>query len=291
MRRIIGIVLATLGAFLVTAAVVALVYAPGAAKKTPLDVDTTTIVKGEGGKVDPATGELDIQPVIAASVTKADSERSSDDVVVFTSFSCAVFGTGPDVPCIKDGDDPRTLTISQDVFATDRKTGLAVPTQFEKVAHEGLINKWPFDAQKKTYPYWDGVTQQAVDATFDRTENIRGLETYVYKVDIVDAPIQIADGVDGAYSDAKEIAIDPVTGAIIRQSEQQSRKLDSGTTVLDLELNFTDEQIATNVRDAQDNGSSLSLLTSTVPLFGFLLGLPLLAGGLFLLLAGRRRES
>ena len=24
--------------------------------------------------------------------------------------------------------------------------------------HEGLVNKWPFEPKKKTYPYWDGTT-------------------------------------------------------------------------------------------------------------------------------------
>ena len=291
MRRIAGLVLALLGAFLVTAAIVALILAPGV-KKTPLDVDSTTYVTGNGGKLDTATGELRDEPVAAKSVTKSDSEASSDETVVFASYSCVVYGTGPEVPCIENPDDQRTITISQDVFATDRVTALAVPTELESVPHEGLINKWPFDAEQKTYPYWDGVTQQAVDAVFDRTETIRGLETYVYTVNIDDAPIEIAEGVPGTYTDAKEIAVDPVTGSIIRQTESQQRFLENGDPALDLDIAFTEEQVAKNVRDAADSGSSLGLISSTVPLFGFLLGVPLLLGGLFLLRSGsRRRES
>ncbi len=180
---------------------------------------------------------------------------------------------------------PRTITISQDVFATDRSTALAVQSPLEPagVTHEGLINKWPFDAAQKTYPYWDGVTQQAVDAEFDRTETILGLETYVYTVQIDEAPIQIAEGVDGTYTDAKEIFVDPVTGSIIRQTEEQQRALANGDLALDLQLAFTSDQVQANVSDAVDNGRSLSVLTSTVPLFGFLLGIPLLLVGLFLL--------
>ena len=290
MRRIAGVVLALLGAFLVTAAIAALILAPGV-KKTPLDVDSTTVLSGSGGKLDTATGELRDDPVMAKSVTKADAEASSDEVVVFTNYTCVVYGTGSEVPCIADGEDDRTITISQDIFATDRETAEAVPTELEPVAHEGLINKWPFDAQQQTYPYWDGVTQQAVDAVFDRTETIRGLETYVYKVEITDAPIEIAEGVPGTYDDSKEIAVDPVTGSIIRQTESQQRFLENGDPALDLQLAFTEEQVAANVRDAADSGSSLDLLSSTVPLFGFLLGVPLLLGGLFLLRSGARRRE
>ena len=51
---------------------------------------------------------------------------------------------------------PRT-----DDFATDRITALAVnDPQYlpaDAAPHEGLINKWPFEAEKKTYPYWDGT--------------------------------------------------------------------------------------------------------------------------------------
>src|SRR3546814_18908085 len=57
--------------------------------------------------------------------------------------------------------------------------------------HEGLINKWPFDAEKKTYPYWDGLVGGTVDAVFDRTETIEGMDTYVYRVEIADAEIEI----------------------------------------------------------------------------------------------------
>ena len=41
MRKTVGFVLFGLAGFLVTAAVLALVYVPGQVKKTPLDVDTT----------------------------------------------------------------------------------------------------------------------------------------------------------------------------------------------------------------------------------------------------------
>ena len=54
--------------------------------------------------------------------------------------------------------------------------------------------------------------------------------------------------------------IDQGTGSIIDQSEAQVRKLDDGTTVLDLELSFTDETVAENVEDAKANNSQLNLV-------------------------------
>ncbi len=106
MRKVVGLVLALLGAFLVTAAVVALTWAPGVVKKTPIDVDSVTVLSGTGGKVDLETGEVPTGPVAAKSVTKSDSKASTDETAVFTNYACAVYGQAPDVPCIKDGTDP-----------------------------------------------------------------------------------------------------------------------------------------------------------------------------------------
>ena len=71
------------------------------------------------------------------------------------------------------------------MFATDRHTAMAVNGSHylpeDAVPHEGLVNKLPFDAQKKTYPYWDDLLQAPVDAVYDRTARSKGLETYVYR--------------------------------------------------------------------------------------------------------------
>ena len=62
-------------------------------------------------------------------------------------------------PCLEDTDD-RLITNSIDTFATDRRTAMATDkTKYlaeDAVVHEGLVNKWPFNAEKKTYPYWNG---------------------------------------------------------------------------------------------------------------------------------------
>ena len=66
------------------------------------------------------------------------------------------------------GDDERLVSASEDVFATDRKTALAVPNQGKFVpdpveGREGLQNKWPFDAEKKDYEgLISGVTEWGI---------------------------------------------------------------------------------------------------------------------------------
>ena len=154
-----------------------------------------------------------------------------------------------------------------------------------------MINKWPFDAQKKDYSYWDGLLGEAVDAAYDGSESIDGLETYKYHVLVEDAPAEVVEGVEGVYSQDKYLWIDPVTGSIIKQTQHEVRELEDGSTLLDMQLAFTDDQVSANVADAKDSGRLLGLLTKTLPLVGFIGGAIALVAGLFLFIVSRRREA
>ena len=291
MRKNVGIVLIGLSGFLLFAGLLAVTWAPGKSEKTPLDVNSTTILSGEVAKLDPATGELVPNPVIATSITQADSNASDDDVVVFVSTTCVVADQDDPPPCV-EASDPRLITASSEVFATDRVTALSVNDDKYLPAGtpttEGIRNKFPFDSEKKSYPYWDGVLGAAVPAEFDRTESVEGLETYVYKVTIADADIEIADGVAGTYDDVKEIFVEPRTGSIVNQTDDQQRYLADGSTALDLQLAFTDDQITKSVADTEDNRGTLTLITKTVPLIGFVGGSLALLAGLLLAVRGQQ---
>jgi hypothetical protein len=290
-RSKVGTALSVIGAFLVVVALMGMFYAPSHLMKTPLDVDNTTDLEGSGQ----LGGET--VPVKAWSVTYTDSEKSDDDVVVWVNSSCLVKDEGDIEECVSS-DDPqdRLLSASTDNFASDRVTGLAVndpkylPAEAEE--HEGLVNKWPFESEKKTYPYWDSVMKDTAEAVYDRTEEVEGLETYVYKVEITDAPIEIVDGVPGTYDDSKEIFVEPLTGAIVNQTDSQVRYDEDGKEVLSLDLAFTADEVKEGVDDADANASKLKLVTETVPVIGFAVGIPLaLIGTALLVLARRRKEE
>lgn len=289
--RKIGMALGLIGGFLVMVALLANFYAAGQLMRTPIDVDSTTRLSGTA-----ALGADDPTDVKATSITRANSEKSDDDVVVFVNSSCLVRDEG-DVPNCVSADDPqeRLITASVDNFATDRTTGLSVndPSYLPADAqeHEGLVNKWPFDAEKKTYPVWDGTIGEAVDAEFDGEETIDGLTVYKYTATVDAAPIEVTDGVQGTYTDTKSWFIEPTTGSIINQVDDQERLTDDGDNFLTLQLEFTPEQIEANVADARANADSLSLITSTVPLWGLIVGIPLLLIGLLLTLRGGRSSD
>lgn len=293
MRRILGGVLVALGGFLLIVGVMGSFWAPGVVKKTPLDVNTTTRLEGEAAKLDTATGDFTKKPVWVKSVSQVDSKTSDDDTVNWVSVSCVQFDEGQDQECAEDVADPRQVTLDIDTFATDRVTALAESEDLADgvTPHEGVVNKFPFDTKKKDYPYWDGTVGRAVDAVYVGEEKIAGIDTYKFEVKIVDEPIEIAEGVAGTYTDTKTIYVEPRTGAIQNQLDDQQRYLADGTQVLDLQIQFTPEQIKTFADDAETNMGQLSMMTKVVPLVGFIGGVIALAAGLVLILRRRRPEA
>ena len=296
MRTILGRVLLGIGGFLVVAAVLAVTWAPGVVKNTPIDVDTTTHLDGTAAKIDVETGELSApRPIKILSETESDTDASTDSTGVWVQKTCVVFNDDGNTPECVDGDDPRLVTADIDVFATDRVTGLAVNDgdllPADAIPHEGLVNKFPFDAQKKTYPYWDGTLGRAVDAVYESTEKVAGITTYKYVATVTDEPIEVAKDTPGTYTSRVELYVEPKTGAIQQQTENQQRYLEDGTQVLDLQAQFTDDQVQVFKDDADTNMGKLTLMLFIVPLAGFIGGGLALLGGAALLFTARRASS
>jgi hypothetical protein len=272
------------------------VWAPGAVKKAPADTDSTTRLSGTAAVV--PTGEKNVE-VRAVSVTKSDTEKTDGNVVVYTNYTCLVKDVPGTPDCGKRGTgaqaDPNVISVgTPTIFATDRATGEAVNGSSYlpagTPATHGLVNKFPFDTAKKAYPFWDDVLQEAVPAQYEGTRDIDGLETYEFRYVIDHRSAEIADGVQGQYSMEKTMWIEPRTGQIIDQEQHDVRSAD-GTTLLDVNLSFTDGQVATNVSDAKSNIESLDLLTKTLPIVGLVGGVLCVVAGLALLLTGRRRRG
>jgi DUF3068 family protein len=293
-RKVFGLILLGLGAFLLVVGVMTTVWAPGQLKKLPLDVNNTTYLDGVVKKFDASTGELVENPVKVQSITKVDSNASDDSTAVWVATSCVVIDID-DAPDCVDGDDPRLVTAETEVYATDRVSAEAVPDfkglPDDAIPYEGLVNKWPFDSEKKDYTYWDGTVGKALPAVYDREEKFEGVDTYVYKIAISDAPIEIGEGINGTYDQQIEIWVEPVTGAIQQQKQDQQRYLDDGTQVLDLTVGFTDAQLKSSADDAKTNLSGLNLLLFWVPLIGFVGGALCVIAGILLVLAARRARN
>ncbi|WP_409484222.1 DUF3068 domain-containing protein [Arsenicicoccus dermatophilus] len=155
------------------------------------------------------------------------------------------------------------LDRSEDGVSIDRTTGMATNCcgdyastpgsngvmQRGEIAHEGLFFKFPFDAQRRTYPFWDAQLRRAVDAEFVRTDTLQGLDVNVYRQRIPTTrlpgtrpvprswygstePGDVASSVD--YANTRTFWVEPATGVIIKGQEQIDRRLvsDLGTITL-----------------------------------------------------------
>jgi len=293
MRRLVGPVVTLVGAFVVAVGLLAQFYVGKALLKTPLDVDEVIHVDGTA-QIPNAKGKIEETPVLAWSIYHVDTSLSDSKVVSFQNSQCLVKDIGDPTGCVSS-DDPqdRLLSATTDDYATDRRTAESVndPKYLPAgaIPHAGVINKWPFLAEKKTYIYWDDSLQKGVPATYAGTDELDGHEVYVYDVQVPKTKMDVAEGVKGYYTDDKQLYVDQMTGSVVDQVEHQVRTDLEGNPVIDLHIKFTDAQVQKLIDEAKTDDGQLTLIRKIVPIIGYVVGIPLFLVGLFLTLRSRRK--
>jgi hypothetical protein len=171
--------------------------------------------------------------------------------------------------------------------------------------HEGLVLKFPFGTEKKTYRYFDTTLKKALPAEFKGEETVEGVKVYRFEQRI--APTKLASivapgrivgqpneplvPVEQMYSNERTLWVEPRSGVIVNGREKQLQTLDaadgSTTAVFEATLAFTPETRRDSAKTAADGGSKAQLLGTTAPIVLLVLGLVLSILGFLLLL--RRR--
>jgi hypothetical protein len=281
-----------LGAFFLTTAGVAKIWAPHAAERIPLNTYQRTYLTGSAELLDPTTGKTNQVPVRITNITQVDDDLSDSKVVVFVTSTCVNKDIDNPADCLPKSDD-RVISDTKLNFAADRHTAEAIDdpkyvTNTPPV--EGLVNKWPFHPEQKTYDVWDDTSKRAAPADFVGTTTVQGVKCNQYHQVISDVTIDLGHRIKALYSLDETYTIDAVTGKIINQQLHDVRKLkDGGQTALDLTAQYTQDTISSNVDDAKSGAKQLKLITQTLPLVTLVAGLLCVAGGILLLL--RRRKS
>jgi len=294
MRRLVGPVVTFVGAFLIAVGLFAQFYMGKALLKTPLNVDEVIHVDGTA-QIPDAKGKIQETPVLAWSTYHVDTSLSDSKVVSFQNSQCLVKDIGNPTGCVPS-DDPqdRLLSATTDDYATNRRTAESVndPKYLPAgaIPHAGVINKWPFLAEKKTYTYWDDSLQRGVQATYAGTDKLDGHEVYVYDVQVPKTRMDVAEGVKGYYTDDKQLYVDRLTGSVVDQVEHQVRTDLEGNPVIDLHIKFTDAQVQKLIDEARTDDGQLTLIREIVPIVGYVVGIPLFLIGLFLTLRSRRTK-
>ncbi|SHM39303.1 DUF3068 domain-containing protein [Cryptosporangium aurantiacum] len=298
MRRVVGAVVLALGTFLVVAAVMLPTYVASNLVKTPLDQYTISVATSDSATVFDVAS-LTVQqnvPVEATRTVRADPEESTDDVVVFDAFLV-----------VEDARNNKQITFSSDHVGLDRTTAESQPgfdaaVDDEPTEHEGLIYKWPFGAEKKSYQYFDTTTRKPYTAKYVSSEDINGLETYKYEMEIpptkigeLEVPGELVDSAepdvtaDRYYTNVRTVWVEPKTGIVLKGQEQQKQTLRdaAGTdklTLFEATLTFDEQTIDEAVGLAEDSISQITLVKTVAPLVVGVLGVVLILLGLFLAL-------
>jgi len=336
-----------LGAALLIAALLLSTYTTGKIAKIPLNIDTTLVSDGTGDAFDPAS--LNTQrfvvnkdvPLVMQQQISVESPSNADVVTL---------QVGSTLRRSDQQQDNGLLLAMVDTVTLDRKTALAVSSESNPggavqkpraiedenpptniaLPHEGLAYRFPFDTEKKTYPFFDPIAQKAFDANYSGEEDVNGLTAFKFTQNVgYDAdgklvePVKYASlydddadaqvtaravlwGLEGDpeepitmtryYAAQRTFWVDPVSGTIVKQTDRAfhyyaREALRPEMTFADYTLTTNEESVESQVAAAQDERDRVALWGRILPITFTALGLIALVGGALLGLFSLRAES
>jgi hypothetical protein len=336
-----------LGAALLIAAVLLSTYTVGKITKIPLNIDTTLVSNGNGTALDPASLQSPhfvVDKNVPMSMQQQMSVESPSNADVVT------LQVGTTLRRTDKQQDTGLLLAMVDTVTLNRKTAMAVssdtnpggavqkprtiddkkPPTNVVLAHDGLAYRFPFNVEKKTYPYFDPIAQKPFDANYDGEDDVNGLTTYHFKqnvgydvdgklVEPVKYPSLYDHDEDGTvtaraslwglpgppddpitmtryYAAQRDFWVDPVTGTIVKAKEHAfhyySRDaLKPEVTFVDYSVTSTEQTVESAVNAARDERDSVALWGRILPITFTAMGLIAIVGGALLGLFSLRAED
>lgn len=352
MNRAVGLRIAAcglvgLGAALLIAALLLSTYTVGKIAKIPLDIDSSLVSDGTGTALDPASlsGERFVidrnVPLTRQQQTSVESPSNSDVVTLQVGTTVRRTDKQQDTGLLLAMVDTVTLSRTTAMAVSDDENpGGAVqkprtmeddkpPTNIA-LPHDGLAYRFPFDVEKKTYPYFDPIAQNAFDANYDGEEDVNGLTTYVFTQNVgYDAdgklvePVRYASlydndedgevtaraslwGLPGDpnapitmtryYAAQRTFWVDPVSGTIVKSTERANHyyardALRPEMALVDYTVTSNEESVESQVAAARDERDGVALWGRILPITFTAIGLIALIGGALLGSFSLRAES
>lgn len=306
MRRVIGISLAGLGAFLIVAALLLVGYVSGHVVKYPLNEYLKTQLRGTGISYfsAPLAREVSGATLLTTSTVKGDASAGNSSTAVWNEFTY-IYDVGNKVP----------FEYTTRRFAFDRRTAVLVNccganvNGNSSISQSGLVGfLWPFGTQQQTYQVFDPVLNKPRPARFAGTSTIDGISVnrYVEQVPPTRAGSQTLPaslvGMPGTgmvtlpeyYTGTNTFWVDPTTGAQLNTTQDQKITLEDSTgtqrlVLLDGSLDFTPQSIQIVVNLDNSARGKVQLLEVILPLVAGVVGLIALITGIVLVL--RRRDD
>ncbi|MEO9140556.1 MAG: DUF3068 domain-containing protein [Jatrophihabitans sp.] len=297
MRRKLGLVAVVVALFSLGLATLLAFYVPDRVKKTPLDLDVTLYGTGSGLYFNAATNTAAPVKVRTIRHVKSDTSASDGNTLVVNQGLCIVRDTGGTPTCSR-GD--QLINVTTERIAANRVTALAqkgyrspadnsIVSQLDgaDVEHVGLTLKFPFDAQKKTYPFWDYNLKTSQDARYTGEDKIDGQKVYVYQTSTPKTAYEVLPGVKGFYTDNRTLFVEPETGSIIKSEDQQLKQFANGSIAAKLSLETSPESVKSQLKTARDGIDKLHGVTTTYPIIFLIIGIVVGIGAVVLLIGAR----
>ena len=347
MLRLVALAVMGLGAALLTAALLLTTYTAGKIEKIPLTIDKTLVSGGTGTALDPAS--LSATRFVINTDVPLISQQA---ITVETPANAQVvtFQVGTSVRRTDRQQDSGLLLAMVDTVTLDRRTAEAVsdderpggsvqkPRTFEDdkpstniaLPHEGLTYRFPFNTEKKSYPFFDAIAQKPFDANYDGEDDVNGLSTYRFTQNVgYDADGKIVDPIKYAslydrneegevtaraelwglpgdpyepitmtrfYAAQRTFWVDPVTGVIVRSEEHANHyyardPLLPEMALADYKVTSTEQTVESQVAMARDERDRVALWSRILPISFAAAGLIALIGAGLLAWFSVRIES
>ena len=296
MRRVIGLTLAGLGAFLIVVALLLPTFVSGQVIKYPLNEYLVTQLQGTVAYFSASlVREVPSATMRVTSTIKGSAAAGNSSTAVWNNFTY-----------LYDVTNKATYQYSTRRFAFDRRTAELVDccganvNGNSSIRQSGLVGfLWPFGTQPKTYQVFDPVLNKPRPASYAGTSSIDGITVYrfVEQVPPTQAGTQTLPaslvGMKGTgevtlpefYTATNTFWVDPDTGAQLNTTQVEKLTLQDSTgaqrlLLLNGTLKFTPASIQTVVGLDNSAHSKLQLLEIILPLVAGLLGLAVLVIGI-----------
>ncbi|WP_018155783.1 DUF3068 domain-containing protein [Demetria terragena] len=297
-----------IGAFCLALALLLRFFAYDRLAVVPVDQNTQQTLSDPNAKYFDADKVAPGQGNVATTVTVVGDKKASEEASDKTGKNVMVFNKWQSTDN-NDVKPPMDAVVQR--IAIDRHTGEAIDccstTQNGKpTKYSGQIIKWPFQTEKKSYPYYDGTIGKPMTMKFAGEDEIEGLKVYKFTGSVPmtkfreqEVPQKLfglpdkAVTADRLYSNNRTMWVEPETGVIIKGQEQQHQilKIDAKgakpATAIQTTQTFSDATVKKNVDEYSSKATSLKIVRVWAPIVLGLLGLVLLLAGVAMSLRAR----
>ena len=327
-----------LGAALLIAALLMSTYTVSKIDKIPLDIDMKLVSDGTGKALDPASLS---EPTLVVNTNVPLTQQQQITTESPANASVVTWQVGTTLRRTDKQKDTGLLLAMVDTVTMNRTSALAVSTDSNPggavqkprwmddskpatnvvLQHEGLTYRFPFNVEKKTYPFFDPIAQKAFDANYDGEEDVLGLTTYHFRQNVgydadgklvepikypslyddsadstvtataeqwgVDAPPEESITMTRYYAAQREFWVDPVSGTIVKSKDRGFHyfardPLKPELTMVDYTVTSNESTVEAQVNAARNERDLVAVWGRILPITFTALGIVALVGGALL---------